>query len=82
MKKTFIFKNPLIKIAIDSLVFLPTPVNINYWWNIGSLLGLSLIIQLISGIFLSIHYCPSIDIAFNSVVQIIQDINYGIHHIW
>lgn len=77
MKKTFIFKNPLIKIALNSLVFLPTPININYWWNIGSLLGLSLIIQLISGIFLSIHYCPSIDIAFNRVIQIIQDINYG-----
>nr|QDI94119.1 cytochrome b [Vespula vulgaris]QDI94132.1 cytochrome b [Vespula vulgaris]QDI94145.1 cytochrome b [Vespula vulgaris]QDI94158.1 cytochrome b [Vespula vulgaris]QDI94171.1 cytochrome b [Vespula vulgaris] len=77
MKKTFMFKNPLIKIAMDSLVFLPTPVNINYWWNIGSLLGLSLMIQLISGIFLSMHYCPSIDMAFNSVVQIMQDMNYG-----
>lgn len=77
MKKSLIFKNPLIKIIVNSLVFLPTPININYWWNIGSLLGLALIIQLISGIFLSIHYCPSIDIAFNRVVLIIQDINYG-----
>nr|YP_010924999.1 cytochrome b [Vespula rufa]WKC15402.1 cytochrome b [Vespula rufa] len=71
------FKNPLIKIALNSLVFLPTPININYWWNIGSLLGLSLMIQLISGIFLSMHYCPSIDMAFNSVIQIMQDMNYG-----
>nr|YP_009731378.1 cytochrome b [Vespa simillima simillima]QHQ97686.1 cytochrome b [Vespa simillima simillima] len=70
-------KNPLLKIISNSLITLPTPININYWWNLGSLLGLSLLIQLISGIFLSMHYCPSTDMAFNSVISIMQDTNYG-----
>nr|UXO94138.1 cytochrome b [Dolichovespula saxonica] len=77
MKKSSMYMNPLIKIMINSFIYLPTPININYWWNIGSLLGLTLMIQLISGIFLSMHYCPSIDMAFNSVVLIMQDMNYG-----
>lgn len=77
MNKSFIYKNPLFKIILNSLITLPTPININYWWNLGSLLGLSLLIQLISGIFLSIHYCPSTNIAFDRVILIIQDINYG-----
>nr|UXO94125.1 cytochrome b [Dolichovespula lama] len=77
MKKSFLLKNPLTNIMMNSFIYLPTPVNINYWWNIGSLLGLALMIQLISGIFLSMHYCPSIDSAFNSIVLIMQDMNYG-----
>nr|YP_010852728.1 cytochrome b [Provespa barthelemyi]WGL39468.1 cytochrome b [Provespa barthelemyi] len=77
MKKSFIYKNLLLKMILKSLINLPTPININYWWNIGSLLGLSLMIQLISGIFLSMHYCPSTNMAFYSVIQIMQDMNYG-----
>nr|YP_009350029.1 cytochrome b [Vespa orientalis]AQQ78860.1 cytochrome b [Vespa orientalis] len=77
MNKSFLYNNPLLKIIFNSLINLPTPININYWWNLGSLLGLSLLIQLISGIFLSMHYCPSTEMAFNSVILIMQDMNYG-----
>nr|QKG04152.1 cytochrome b [Vespa velutina auraria] len=77
MNKSFMYKNPLFKIILNSLITLPTPININYWWNLGSLLGLSLLIQLISGIFLSMHYCPSTNMAFDSVILIMQDMNYG-----
>nr|QKK69309.1 cytochrome b [Anterhynchium abdominale] len=73
-----IFKNhPLLKIFSNSLIYLPTPSNINYWWNLGSLLGLCLLVQIISGLFLSMHYSPSIDQAFNSIIHIMKDVNYG-----
>jgi len=75
--------HPAIKIINNSLIDLPTPPNISIWWNYGSLLGLCLGIQIITGLFLSIHYAPNVDIAFSSVVHISQDINYGwiIRHI-
>lgn len=69
--------NPIIKIAYNRLVKLPTPLNISIWWNFGSLLGLCLIIQIISGLFLSIHYCPNINYAFNRIIHICRDVNYG-----
>nr|YP_009468951.1 cytochrome b [Changeondelphax velitchkovskyi]AVC55485.1 cytochrome b [Changeondelphax velitchkovskyi] len=59
------------------LINLPTPNNISYWWNFGSILGLCLMIQLISGIFLSMHYTPSINSAFNSMIHITRDTNFG-----
>lgn len=66
-----------------SLLNLPTPVNISYWWNFGSLLGLFLGIQIIRGFFLSIHYCPNTLYAFYRIIHIIQNINNGwlIHNI-
>nr|YP_009720757.1 cytochrome b [Athalia icar]QGL07075.1 cytochrome b [Athalia icar] len=70
-------KNKLINIMNNSLITLPTPSNINMLWNFGSLLGLCLIIQLISGIFLSLHYCNNIELAFSSVINICRNINYG-----
>nr|APX40796.1 cytochrome b [Phyllotreta hemipoda] len=69
--------NPLMKIFNNSLIILPTPTNISLMWNFGSMLGLCLIIQIITGIFLAMHYSPHIDLAFNSVIHIIRDINYG-----
>nr|AML26358.1 cytochrome b [Erotylidae sp. BMNH 1274391] len=69
--------SPLFKIANNSLVDLPTPSNISTLWNFGSLLGLCLIIQIISGLFLSMHYCPNVELAFNSVAHIMRDVNYG-----
>lgn len=60
-----------------SLIKLPTPINISYWWNFGSLLGIFLIIQILRGFFLSIHYCPNTIYAFNRIIHIIQDINLG-----
>nr|AYW52348.1 cytochrome b [Entiminae sp. ACP-2013] len=70
-------KNPLIKIFNSSLINLPTPSNISTLWNFGSLLGLCLIIQILTGIFLAMHYCPNVDLAFNSVAHICRDVNYG-----
>lgn len=69
--------SPLIKIFNSALIDLPSPSNINIFWNLGSLLGLCLIIQIITGIFLAIHYCPRIDLAFNRVIHICRDINFG-----
>nr|AXS64874.1 cytochrome b [Coleoptera sp. 2 KM-2017] len=69
--------NPLTKIIYNSLINLPTPSNITTLWNFGSLLGLCLMIQIITGIFLAMHYCPNIDLAFNSVAHICRNVNYG-----
>lgn len=73
----------LILLFNKSLIKLPTPINISYWWNFGSLLGIFLRIQIFRGFFLSIHYCPNTLYAFNRIIHIIQDINLGwlIHNI-
>nr|YP_010531175.1 cytochrome b [Athalia sikkimensis]UXW93397.1 cytochrome b [Athalia sikkimensis]UXW93592.1 cytochrome b [Athalia sikkimensis] len=70
-------KTKLFYIINNSVITLPTPSNINILWNFGSLLGLCLMIQLISGIFLSLHYSNNIDLAFSSVINICRNINYG-----
>nr|ALO70507.1 cytochrome b [Dexiogyia corticina] len=70
-------KSPLMKIMNNSLIDLPTPSNISAWWNFGSLLGLCLMIQIITGIFLAMHYTANINLAFNSVAHICRDVNYG-----
>ncbi|YP_009437740.1 cytochrome b (mitochondrion) [Aethina tumida] len=77
MKMAIRKTSPLLKIANNSLVDLPTPSNISSMWNFGSLLGLCLIIQIVSGLFLSMHYCPNVELAFNSVAHISRDVNYG-----
>nr|YP_010703305.1 cytochrome b [Anastatus shichengensis]WCO11508.1 cytochrome b [Anastatus shichengensis] len=77
MKKSFLKINPLLNMISSSLIYLPSPMNINIWWNFGSLLGMNLMIQIITGLFLTMHYCPNIFEAFNSVIHIIQDVNYG-----
>nr|AXS66589.1 cytochrome b [Cleroidea sp. 6 KM-2017] len=69
--------SPMMKIINNSLIDLPTPSNISILWNYGSLLGLCLMIQIITGIFLAMHYCPNIELAFNSVAHICRDVNYG-----
>nr|YP_004347533.1 cytochrome b [Megacopta cribraria]ADZ23062.1 cytochrome b [Megacopta cribraria]UYA97575.1 cytochrome b [Megacopta cribraria]UYA97588.1 cytochrome b [Megacopta cribraria]UYA97614.1 cytochrome b [Megacopta cribraria]UYA97627.1 cytochrome b [Megacopta cribraria] len=69
--------HPLIKIMNSSFIDLPTPSNISVWWNFGSLLGLCLMIQLISGLFLAMHYTANIEMAFNSVIHICRDVNNG-----
>lgn len=77
MYKPIRTSHPVIKILNRTLIDLPAPNNISILWNYGSLLGLTLIIQLITGIFLSIHYSPNIEIAFSSVIHITRDVNYG-----
>nr|ABF02227.1 cytochrome b [Philypnodon grandiceps] len=69
--------HPLLKIANDALVDLPAPANISAWWNFGSLLGLCLAAQLITGIFLAMHYTADITMAFSSVAHICRDVNFG-----
>lgn len=77
MFKPFRTTHPAIKIINSSLIDLPAPINISIWWNYGSLLGLCLVIQTATGLFLSIHYVPNIEIAFASVAHIGRDVNYG-----
>jgi quinol-cytochrome oxidoreductase complex cytochrome b subunit len=55
----------------------PTPRNINYWWNFGSLAGVMLVIMILTGIFLAMNYTPQADLAFASVERIMRDVNYG-----
>nr|ARI43508.1 cytochrome b [Euplatypus parallelus] len=70
-------KNPLIEILMSTLIKLPTPSNISSMWNFGSILGMCLSIQLITGIFLAMHFCSNTAYAFESVVHICRDVNYG-----
>lgn len=75
--------NKIINIIKKTLIKLPTPLNISYWWNYGSLLGLYLFIQILRGFILSFHYCPNTSIAFYRIIHIIQNISNGwlIHNI-
>nr|AVE15624.1 cytochrome b [Caliris sp. JZ-2017] len=77
MYKPFRKINPVIKISNNALVDLPTPSNISSWWNFGSLLGICLMIQIMTGIFLAMHYSAHIDLAFSSISHICRDVNYG-----
>lgn len=61
----------------STLIKLPTPINISYWWNFGSLLGTLLVIQFVRGFLLSFHYCPNINLAFTRIIHITQNINNG-----
>nr|YP_009040571.1 cytochrome b [Lamna ditropis]AHJ61075.1 cytochrome b [Lamna ditropis] len=69
--------HPLLKIVNQVLIDLPAPSNISIWWNFGSLLGLCLVIQIITGLFLAMHYTADISMAFSSVIHICRDVNYG-----
>lgn len=70
-------KNSLISVVNNHLIDYPTPININYFYGFGSLAGLMLLIQILTGIFLAMHYTPHIDFAFNSVEHIMRDVNNG-----
>nr|WAR51462.1 cytochrome b [Zemeros flegyas] len=69
--------HPIIKIINSSLIDMPSPSNISSWWNFGSLLGLCLIIQIITGLFLTMYYTANIELAFYSVNYICRNVNYG-----
>nr|UHA56214.1 cytochrome b [Ercheia cyllaria] len=69
--------NPIMKILNGSLIDLPSPSNISYWWNFGSLLALCLIIQILTGLFLTMYYTANIELAFYSVNYICRNVNYG-----
>lgn len=70
-------EHPVVK-QIDNFVGnYPEPTTISYWYSFGSLAGLCLVVQIITGIFLAMHYTPHIDMAFFSVEHIMRDVNYG-----
>nr|AFB19998.1 cytochrome b [Mixornis gularis] len=69
--------HPLMKIINDSLIDLPTPSNISSWWNFGSLLGICLITQIITGLLLATHYTADTSLAFSSVTHMCRDVQFG-----
>nr|YP_010727945.1 cytochrome b [Bothrogonia tibetana]WDZ68126.1 cytochrome b [Bothrogonia tibetana] len=77
MNKPLMKNNQILKIINNSLIDLPAPINLSAWWNLGSILGLCLMIQVISGLLLSMHYTSNVEMAFNSVNHITRDVNYG-----
>nr|YP_010865484.1 cytochrome b [Eoneureclipsis hainanensis]WGT74393.1 cytochrome b [Eoneureclipsis hainanensis] len=79
MKKIYSLKkqHPILKIMNKSLINLPSPSNISFFWNYGSLLGICLIMQIITGIFLSMNYSTNINISFESINHIYHNVNYG-----
>lgn len=72
-----ILKRPIIAIFNDHLINYPTPINIHYAWNFGFLSSICLIIQIVTGIFLAMHYTPHVDLAFISIEHIMRDVNFG-----
>lgn len=68
---------PVFSFIEKELHHYPTPKNLNYWWNFGSLAGIVLVIMIVSGIFLAMNYTPHIDHAFDSVERIMREVNYG-----
>lgn len=69
--------NSVLRLFNNYLIDSPQPINLNYFWNIGSLLSISLITQIITGITLAMHYNPSVTEAFNSLEHIMRDVNNG-----
>jgi ubiquinol-cytochrome c reductase cytochrome b subunit len=67
---------PIIRFGVDLLDF-PTPKNLNYWWTFGGILAFCLVVQIVTGVVLAMHYVANADLAFNSVEHIMRDVNYG-----
>jgi ubiquinol-cytochrome c reductase cytochrome b subunit len=70
-------KNYLLAFLDSHLIHYPAPINLTYAWSFGSTAGICLVIQILSGIFLAMHYTPHIDLAFSSVEHIMRDVNNG-----
>lgn len=70
-------KNSLLSFLDSHIINYPTPINLNYLWSFGSIAGFCLVIQIVTGIFLAMHYIPHIDYAFDSVEHIMRDVNNG-----
>jgi quinol-cytochrome oxidoreductase complex cytochrome b subunit len=71
------YRLPFVKFLNHELYEYPTPRNLSYWWNFGSLAGIMLVIMIVTGIFLAMQYQPSSELAFDSVERIMRDVNYG-----
>lgn len=73
----FLKKHCLAVMANSYIIDSPSPSNLTYLWGYGSLLGLVLVMQIITGVTLAMHYTPNIEMAFNSVEHIMRDVNNG-----
>ena len=73
----YFIKLPFKEIINNHLINYPTPINLNYFWGFGSLAGFCLVIQIITGICLAMHYTPHIELAFSSIEHIMRDVNNG-----
>jgi len=72
------WNNSYLPAFLDShIINYPTPINLNYLWSFGSTAGICLVIQILTGVFLAMHYIPEIHYAFLSVEHIMRDVNYG-----
>src|SRR5215469_1476259 len=71
------YRLPIFSFMAHELNEYPTPRNLSYWWNFGSLAGIMLVIMITTGIFLAMQYTPHVDMAFDSVERIMRDVNYG-----
>jgi quinol-cytochrome oxidoreductase complex cytochrome b subunit len=71
------YRLPFVAQVEHELYEYPTPRNLNYWWNFGSLAGIMLVIMIVSGVVLAMHYTPNAAMAFDSVERIMRDVNYG-----
>ena len=77
MKILSLLKQPLLNTVNEHLIDYPTPSNLSYWWGFGSTAGICLVLQILTGIFLAMHYTPHIDLAFLSVEHIMRDVEGG-----
>ncbi len=71
------YRLPVVSFLKHSAVDYPTPRNLNYWWNFGSLAGFFLLVQIITGVILSMHYTAHVDHAFDSIEHIMRNVNHG-----
>jgi len=70
-------KDPLVSFIDSHIIDYPTPINLNYLWSFGSTAGIALVIQIVTGVVLAMHYTPNVDLAFKSVEHIMRDVNNG-----
>ena len=71
------YRLPFVQFLNHELNEYPTPRNLSYWWNYGSLSGIMLVVMIVSGVILATQYTPSADLAFDSVERIMRDVNWG-----
>lgn len=76
-KNLSLLKQPVFSIVNEHLIAYPTPSNLNYFWGLGSLAGICLVIQIATGVFLSMHYTPEVNLAFSSVEHIMREVEGG-----
>jgi ubiquinol-cytochrome c reductase cytochrome b subunit len=69
--------NPILSLVNNFLIDSPLPTNLTYFWSFGSLLGLNLVLMILTGVLLAMHYTPNTLLAFNSVEHIVRDVNNG-----